>query len=135
MAEGSGSGLCLGFRWNFKNLIRPKTKKVCPISIPVYLFTSTHTETLTFLYSLWVSLCSPLLISEAYHLHQAGGILYRTADSCWKIIKLNKSLKIMADVMVMKEIEETAERLGIDLSRIDLDSIRLPPGEDFGIKR
>lgn len=41
----------------------------------------------------------------------------------------------MADVMVMKEIEETAERLGIDLSRIDLDSIRLPPGEDFGIKR
>lgn len=34
----------------------------------------------------------------------------------------------------MKEIEDTAARLGIDLSQLDLDSIRLPPGEDFGIK-
>lgn len=41
----------------------------------------------------------------------------------------------MADVLVMKEIEDTAARLGIDLSQLDLDSIRLPPGEDFGIKR
>lgn len=41
----------------------------------------------------------------------------------------------MADVLVMKEIEDTAAGLGIDLSQLDLDSIRLPPGEDFGIKR
>ncbi|XP_075646097.1 eukaryotic translation initiation factor 3 subunit B-like [Castanea sativa] len=39
----------------------------------------------------------------------------------------------MADVMVMKEIEATAAHLGIDLDKLDLDSIRLPPGEDFGI--
>ncbi|XP_050268199.1 eukaryotic translation initiation factor 3 subunit B-like [Quercus robur] len=39
----------------------------------------------------------------------------------------------MADVMVMKEIEATAANLGIDLDKLDLDSIRLPPGEDFGI--
>ncbi|GFY90394.1 eukaryotic translation initiation factor 3B-2 [Actinidia rufa] len=36
--------------------------------------------------------------------------------------------------MVMEEILETASRLGIDLSQVDLDSLRLPPGEDFGIK-
>ncbi|PSS11950.1 Eukaryotic translation initiation factor 3 subunit B like [Actinidia chinensis var. chinensis] len=36
--------------------------------------------------------------------------------------------------MAMEEILETASRLGIDLSQVDLDSIRLPPGEDFGIK-
>lgn len=41
----------------------------------------------------------------------------------------------MADVMLMNEIEETAARLRIDLSQVDLDSIRLPPGEDCGIKR
>lgn len=35
--------------------------------------------------------------------------------------------------MVMKEIEATAAHLGIDLDKLDLDSIRLPPGEDFGI--
>ncbi|KAI9100011.1 hypothetical protein K1719_024229 [Acacia pycnantha] len=39
----------------------------------------------------------------------------------------------MADVMVMNEIESTALRVGVDLSTIDLDSIRLPPGDDFGI--
>ncbi|KAF5743376.1 hypothetical protein HS088_TW09G01444 [Tripterygium wilfordii] len=39
----------------------------------------------------------------------------------------------MADVMIMNEIEATASRLGIDLSQLDLDSIQLPPGEDFGI--
>ncbi|KAF5461330.1 hypothetical protein F2P56_017440 [Juglans regia] len=39
----------------------------------------------------------------------------------------------MADVMLMKEIETTADRLGIDLSTVDLDSISLPPGQDFGI--
>ncbi|KAL5559619.1 hypothetical protein UlMin_035830 [Ulmus minor] len=39
----------------------------------------------------------------------------------------------MADVLVMKEIEETAARLGIDLSQVDLDSIRLQPGDDLGI--
>ncbi|CAJ2635764.1 eukaryotic translation initiation factor 3 subunit b-like protein [Trifolium pratense] len=36
----------------------------------------------------------------------------------------------MADVMVMKEIEDKASRLGIDLSTINLDSIHLPPGDD-----
>ncbi|PSS11951.1 Eukaryotic translation initiation factor 3 subunit B like [Actinidia chinensis var. chinensis] len=36
--------------------------------------------------------------------------------------------------MATEEILETASRLGIDLSQVDLDSIRLPPGEDFGIK-
>ncbi|XP_057510007.1 eukaryotic translation initiation factor 3 subunit B-like [Actinidia eriantha] len=36
--------------------------------------------------------------------------------------------------MAMEEILETASRIGIDLSQVDLDSIRLPPGEDFGIK-
>ncbi|KAK0604707.1 hypothetical protein LWI29_018535 [Acer saccharum] len=39
----------------------------------------------------------------------------------------------MGDVMVMNEIEATASRLGIDQSQIDLDSIRLPPGDNFGI--
>ncbi|WVZ18640.1 hypothetical protein V8G54_005962 [Vigna mungo] len=39
----------------------------------------------------------------------------------------------MADVMIMKEIEDTALRLGVDLSTLDLDSIRLPPGETCGI--
>ncbi|KAK6918127.1 hypothetical protein RJ641_016549 [Dillenia turbinata] len=37
----------------------------------------------------------------------------------------------MADVMSV--FEERAARLGIDLSQVDFDSIRLPPGEDFGI--
>lgn len=37
--------------------------------------------------------------------------------------------------MVMNEIEVTASRLGVDLSIIDLDSIRLPSGNDFGIVR
>ncbi|KAI4319101.1 hypothetical protein MLD38_032743 [Melastoma candidum] len=35
----------------------------------------------------------------------------------------------MADVM----IEEASARLGIDFSQVDLDSIHLPPGEDFGV--
>ena len=39
----------------------------------------------------------------------------------------------MADVLVMKEIEDKALTLGIDLSTVDLDSIHLPPGEDYGI--
>ncbi len=41
----------------------------------------------------------------------------------------------MADVMRMKEFEVTADQLGIDLTQLDLDSIRLPPGEDCGIVR
>lgn len=41
----------------------------------------------------------------------------------------------MADVAVMREIEDSASRLGVDLSAIDLDSIHLPPDQDFGIKR
>jgi translation initiation factor 3 subunit B len=48
---------------------------------------------------------------------------------------LKSEERTMADVMVMKEIEETADRLGIDLASLDLDAIRLPPGEDFGIAR
>ncbi|XP_073001132.1 eukaryotic translation initiation factor 3 subunit B-like [Typha latifolia] len=39
----------------------------------------------------------------------------------------------MAAVASMADIEATAQRLGIDLSSVDLDSITLPPGEDFGI--
>ncbi|XP_038695162.1 eukaryotic translation initiation factor 3 subunit B-like [Tripterygium wilfordii] len=39
----------------------------------------------------------------------------------------------MAEVMIMNEFEVTASRLGIDLSQLDLDSIQLPPGDDFGI--
>ena len=35
--------------------------------------------------------------------------------------------------MVTKEIEDTALRLGVDLSTLDLDAIRLPPGEDCGL--
>lgn len=41
----------------------------------------------------------------------------------------------MAETISMEEIRATAARLNIDLSEIDLDSIRLPPGEDFGIVR
>ena len=37
--------------------------------------------------------------------------------------------------MLINEIEATAGRLGIDLAQIDLDSIRLPPGDDFGVIR
>ncbi|KAL0003545.1 hypothetical protein SO802_017326 [Lithocarpus litseifolius] len=39
----------------------------------------------------------------------------------------------MADVMVMKEIETTASFLGIDFVQLDLNSLHLPPGQDFGI--
>ncbi|KAK9113958.1 hypothetical protein Syun_020755 [Stephania yunnanensis] len=39
----------------------------------------------------------------------------------------------MVEAISMAEIEERANRLGVDLSRLDLDSIALPPGEDFGI--
>ena len=35
----------------------------------------------------------------------------------------------------MEDIRAAASTLGIDISNIDLDSIRLPPGEDFGILR
>lgn len=41
----------------------------------------------------------------------------------------------MAEVISMAEVEATADRLGIDLSGVDWDSIHLPPGEDFGITR
>lgn len=41
----------------------------------------------------------------------------------------------MGDVLIMNEIDATANRLGIDLLQVDLDSIQLPPGEDFGIIR
>ncbi|KAL6964896.1 Eukaryotic translation initiation factor 3 subunit B [Sarracenia purpurea var. burkii] len=39
----------------------------------------------------------------------------------------------MADVISMEEIRETASSLGVDISQVDLASIRLPPGEDLGI--
>ncbi|CAA2962368.1 eukaryotic translation initiation factor 3 subunit B-like, partial [Olea europaea subsp. europaea] len=39
----------------------------------------------------------------------------------------------MAEVVSMDEIHATAARLNIDLSSLELDSIRLPPGEDFGV--
>lgn len=35
----------------------------------------------------------------------------------------------------MADIEAMADPVGIDLSQVDLDSIELPPGDDFGIKR
>ena len=35
----------------------------------------------------------------------------------------------------MEDIRAAASTLGIGISNIDLDSIRLPPGEDFGILR
>ena len=37
--------------------------------------------------------------------------------------------------MVMKEIETTASFLGINFVQLDLNSIHLPPGQDFGIPR
>ncbi|XP_074557512.1 eukaryotic translation initiation factor 3 subunit B-like [Curcuma longa] len=40
----------------------------------------------------------------------------------------------MAEVISMADIEASAARLGIDLSSINLDSIQLPPGVDFGIQ-
>lgn len=39
------------------------------------------------------------------------------------------------DVMSMEDIRAAGERLGINFTEVDLDSIRLPPGEDFGIIR
>ncbi|KAG5042666.1 hypothetical protein JHK87_006581 [Glycine soja] len=39
----------------------------------------------------------------------------------------------MANVMAMKEIKDTVLRLGADLFTLDLDAIRLPPGEDCSI--
>ncbi|KAK9090559.1 hypothetical protein Sjap_023736 [Stephania japonica] len=39
----------------------------------------------------------------------------------------------MVEAITMAEIEERANRLGVDLSRLDLDSITLPPGQDSGI--
>ncbi|KAM7476202.1 hypothetical protein LguiB_023445 [Lonicera macranthoides] len=39
----------------------------------------------------------------------------------------------MVEVISMEEIKLRASRLGVDFSTVDLDSIRLPPGEDFGI--
>ncbi|XP_010245655.1 PREDICTED: eukaryotic translation initiation factor 3 subunit B-like [Nelumbo nucifera] len=40
----------------------------------------------------------------------------------------------MATMVSMADIEAKAMGLGIDLSKVDLDAIRLPPGEDFGVK-
>ncbi|KAF5939810.1 hypothetical protein HYC85_020977 [Camellia sinensis] len=40
----------------------------------------------------------------------------------------------MADVISIEVIRETASSLGIGLSGVDFDSLRLPPNEDFGIK-
>ncbi|EEF46838.1 Eukaryotic translation initiation factor 3 subunit, putative [Ricinus communis] len=39
----------------------------------------------------------------------------------------------MADVMMMNDIDERAAAAGIDLSQLDLSSIHLSPGENFGI--
>ncbi|KOM52560.1 hypothetical protein LR48_Vigan09g121900 [Vigna angularis] len=41
----------------------------------------------------------------------------------------------MVNVMVMKEIEDTTLLLGVDLSILDLDSIRLPPSKTCKIVR
>ncbi|KAI3449011.1 hypothetical protein Pfo_005676 [Paulownia fortunei] len=39
----------------------------------------------------------------------------------------------MAEVMSMEDIRATAGRLNVDLSSLNLDSVRLPSAEDFGI--
>ncbi|KAI5647582.1 hypothetical protein M9H77_33587 [Catharanthus roseus] len=39
----------------------------------------------------------------------------------------------MAEVMSMEDIRAAAARIDIDFSQVDLDSIRLPPGDDYGI--
>ena len=49
--------------------------------------------------------------------------------------KRRSFLRMMAEVVLIEDIEASATRLGIDLSSVDLDSIQLPRGEDFGIKR
>lgn len=41
----------------------------------------------------------------------------------------------MAEVLSMEDIRAAGAAIGIDLSEVDLDSIRLPAGEDFGILR
>jgi translation initiation factor 3 subunit B len=41
----------------------------------------------------------------------------------------------MALSVSMEGIEARARDLGVDLSAVDLDSITLPAGEDFGIVR
>ena len=62
--------------------------------------------------------------------------LFLCGSHCvWRLESLKSEERIMADVMAMKEIQETAQRLGIDLASVDLDAIRLPPGHDFGIVR
>ncbi|KAK1262156.1 Eukaryotic translation initiation factor 3 subunit B [Acorus gramineus] len=43
------------------------------------------------------------------------------------------SIDLVARAMDMASIELVASNLGIDLSTVNLDSIVLPPGEDFGI--
>ncbi|KAL5994877.1 Eukaryotic translation initiation factor 3 subunit B [Asimina triloba] len=40
----------------------------------------------------------------------------------------------MAEVVSMADIEAIAERAGVDISNVNLDTVYLPPGEDFGIK-
>ncbi|KAK6804239.1 hypothetical protein RDI58_002023 [Solanum bulbocastanum] len=39
----------------------------------------------------------------------------------------------MSEVVSMEEIRAISDRLGVDLTQIDLDSIHLPPGDDLGI--
>lgn len=39
----------------------------------------------------------------------------------------------MADVISMGEIQALISKLNIDISKVDLDSVHLPPGEDMGI--
>lgn len=41
----------------------------------------------------------------------------------------------MSEVVSMDEIRAISERLGVDLAKINLDSIHLPPGDDMGIPR
>lgn len=41
----------------------------------------------------------------------------------------------MAEVMSMEDIRAAAARIDIDFSQVDLHSIRLPPGDDYGIIR
>lgn len=41
----------------------------------------------------------------------------------------------MSEVVSMEEIRAISDRLGVDLTQVDLDSIQLPPGDNLGIPR
>jgi hypothetical protein len=48
--------------------------------------------------------------------------------------KIDKRFLAMGEIS-LTELEERAAAAGIDLSLIDIDSIKLHPGDDFGVIR